>query len=189
MRLFRDGQDNWGLNGRTSPAKGGHVQACMCAASQAGSEAESRQRRLVAGLTADGNPLQGPDFPLFTDKADEQVLMEVATAMMAATGALKTAVYSSVIALCVAACTMPIEECRTVESAERVLSAGTDKIEAGLFDMSTSGDLRDWDEAYRMWSARRERAGRLDRACGTDLSGALTKFETTYQEHRWRRRR
>ena len=42
---------------------------------------------LVASLTASGNPLQGPDFPVFTDKTDEQVLMDVATGMMAATGA------------------------------------------------------------------------------------------------------
>ena len=42
---------------------------------------------LVVSLTASGRPLQGPNFPVFSDKTDEQVPMDMATAMMTATGA------------------------------------------------------------------------------------------------------
>jgi len=93
MRFFRDSLGQLALEWLHFPGNGeGMNKRAWVQRREPGSEDEwagSPQGRyvLVASLTASGRPLQGPDFPVFTDKTDEQVLMDVATAMMTATGA------------------------------------------------------------------------------------------------------
>ena len=93
MRFFRDSLGQLALEWSHFPGHGeGMNKRAWVQHREPGSEddwAGSPQGRyvLLVSLTGTGRPLQGPDFPVFTDKTDEQVLMDVATAMMAATGA------------------------------------------------------------------------------------------------------
>ena len=93
MRFLRDGRGQLALEWSHFPGNGkgmnkrAWVQHRVPKSKDDWARSPKGRYVLVASLTATGSPLQGPDFPVFTDKPDEQVLMDVATAMMAATGA------------------------------------------------------------------------------------------------------
>ena len=92
MRFFRDTRDQLVLEWSHAPGNGkGMNKRAWIQRRTLGSDedwAGSGRYVIVASLTADEKPLQGPDFPVYhPNKTDTQVLMDVATAMMAATGA------------------------------------------------------------------------------------------------------
>ena len=92
MRFFRDTKKQLALEWSHAPGddKGMNKRAYIQHREPDSEDdwAGSGRYVVIVSLTADKRPLQGPDFPVYlADKTDTQVLTDVATAMMAATGA------------------------------------------------------------------------------------------------------
>lgn len=92
MRFFRDTKGQLALEWSHAPGNGMNKRAWIQHREPESPEiwAGSGRYVIIASLKADGSPRQGPDFPVYVcrkTKTDTQVLLEVATALMAATGA------------------------------------------------------------------------------------------------------
>ena len=91
MRFFRDGKDQLCLEWSHWPGdeqfnKRAWIQYRQPLSQKDWANSPEGRYVIVASLTESGNPLQGPDFPVFSTLSDKEILIGVANAFTEVTG-------------------------------------------------------------------------------------------------------